>query len=113
MEFRALDAVANPYLAYSVLLAAGLDGIEQQMQLGDPTSDDVWELTDAERKAMGIQPLPQSLDEALKVMEKSDFVAGVLGEHAFEYFLRNKRREWEDYRRQVTTYELKKFLPRL
>ena len=77
MEFRALDPVANPYLAYSVLLAAGLDGIDKQMQLGEPTSDDVWELTDGERQAMGIQPLPRSLDEALKIMEKSDFVADV------------------------------------
>ena len=113
MEFRALDPVANPYLAYSVLLAAGLDGVDKQMQLGEPTSDDVWELTDAERQAMGIQPLPESLDEALKIMEKSDFVAGVLGEHAFEYFLRNKRQEWEEYRQQVTPYELKKYLPKL
>ena len=113
MEFRALDPVANPYLAYSVLLAAGLDGIDKQMRLGEPTSDDVWELTDAERQAMGIQPLPESLDEALKVMEKSDFVAGVLGEHAFEYFLRNKRQEWEEYRKQVTPFELKKYLPKL
>ena len=113
MEFRALDPVANPYLAYSVLLAAGLDGIEKQMTLCDPTSDDVWELTDAERQAMGIQPLPESLDEALKIMERSDFVASVLGEHAFEYFLRNKHQEWEEYRRQVTPFELENYLPRL
>ena len=113
MEFRGLDPVANPYLAYSVLLAAGLDGIEQQMTLGEPTSDDVWELTDAERQAMGIEPLPDSLDAALKIMEKSDFVADVLGEHAFEYFLRNKHQEWDEYRGQVTPYELKKYLPKL
>ena len=107
MEFRALDPVANPYLAYSVLLAAGLDGIDKQMQLGEPTS------ADAERQAMGIQPLPESLDEALKIMEKSDFVADVLGEHAFEYFLRNKHQEWDEYRKQVTPFELKKYLPKL
>lgn len=83
------------------------------MTLGEPTSDAVWDMTDAERKAMGIEPLPQNLDEALKVMEKSDFVAGILGEHVFEYFLRNKRQEWEDYCRQVTRYELEKFLPKL
>ena len=83
------------------------------MELGEPTSDDVWELTDLERLAMGIQPLPDSLDTALKVMEKSDFVASVLGEHVFEYFLRNKRKEWEEYRMQVTPYELQKYLPRL
>ena len=110
---RALDPVANPYLAYSVLLAAGLDGIDKQMQLGEPTSDDVWELTDGERQAMGIQPLPRSLDEALKIMEKSDFVADVLGEHAFGYFLDNKHQEWEEYNQQVTPYELKKYLPKL
>ena len=113
IEFRALDPGANPYLAYSVLLAAGLDGIEKKMTLGEPTSDDVWELTDAERQAMGIQPLPESLDEALKIMEKSDFVADVLGEHLFEFFLRNKRKEWEEYRSQVTPFELKKYLAKL
>jgi glutamine synthetase len=96
-----------------VLLAAGLDGIDKQMQLGEPTSDDVWELTDGERQAMGIQPLPRSLDEALKIMEKSDFVADVLGEHAFGYFLDNKHQEWEEYNQQVTPYELKKYLPKL
>ena len=83
------------------------------MTLGAPTSDDVWELTDAERQAMGIEPLPDSLDAALKIMEKSDFVADVLGEHAFEYFLRNKHQEWDEYRGQVTPYELKKYLPTL
>ena len=93
--------------------AAGLDGIDKQMQLGEPTSDDVWELTDGERQAMGIQPLPRSLDEALKIMEKSDFVADVLGEHAFGYFLDNKHQEWEEYNQQVTPYELKKYLPKL
>ncbi len=113
IEFRALDPGANPYLAYSVLLAAGLDGIEKKMQLGEPTSDDVWELTDAERQAMGIQPLPESLDEALRIMEKSDFVADVLGEHVFEYFIRNKRKEWEEYRSQVTPFELRKYLAKL
>ena len=96
-----------------MLLAAGLDGIEKKMTLGEPTSDDVWELTDAERQAMGIQPLPESLDEALKIMEKSDFVADVLGEHLFEFFLRNKRKEWEEYRSQVTPFELKKYLAKL
>ena len=113
MEFRALDPVANPYLAYSVLLAAGLDGIDKQRTLGEPTSDDVWEFTDAERQAMGIEPLPTSLGEALEIMEKSDFVADVLGEHAFEYFLANKRQEWHEYNRQVTPFELKKYLPKL
>ena len=113
IEFRALDPVTNPYLSFSLLLAAGLDGIEKQIELCEPTADDVWELTDEERKTMGIEPLPDSLDTALNLMEKSDFVASVLGERVFDYFLRNKRREWQEYRMQVTPYELNKFLPRL
>ena len=108
-----LDPTCNPYLAFALLLAAGIDGIDQQMDLEEPTNDDVWELTDAERQAMGIRPLPGSLDAALRQMEKSEFVAGVLGEHVFEYFLRNKHAEWREYRQQITQYELSKYLPRL
>lgn len=81
-----MDPVTNPYLSFSLLLAAGLDGIEKQMELCEPTADDVWELTDEERKTMGIEPLPDSLDTALNLMEKSDFVASVLGERVFDYF---------------------------
>jgi glutamine synthetase len=68
-------------------------------------------LTDAERRALGITPLPTSLDEAIKVMEKSELVAETLGEHVFDYFLRNKRSEWEEYRKQVTQWELDRYLP--
>ena len=71
----------------------------------------MWSLTDAERRALGITPLPTSLDEAIKVMEKSELVAETLGEHVFDYFLRNKRSEWEEYRRQVTKWELDRYLP--
>jgi glutamine synthetase len=71
----------------------------------------VWSLTDAERRALGITPLPTSLDEAIKVMEKSELVAETLGEHVFDYFLRNKRSEWEEYRKQVTQWELDRYLP--
>lgn len=73
--------------------------------------DDVWALTSAERRALGIQPLPQSLDEAISAMEHSELVAETLGEHVFDYFLRNKRAEWQDYRRQVTEFELGRYLP--
>ncbi|EIT87722.1 glutamine synthetase [Parascardovia denticolens IPLA 20019] len=113
IEFRALDPTCNPYLAFALLLACGVDGIDKQMELEEPTTDDVWDLTDGERMAMGIQPLPGSLDSALKQMEKSDFVAQILGEHVFEYFLRNKHAEWRQYRQQVTQYELAQYLPRL
>jgi glutamine synthetase len=111
IEYRALDSAANPYLAYSVLLAAGLKGIEENYELPQGAEDDVWSLTDAERRALGITPLPTSLDEAIKMMEKSELVAETLGEHVFDYFLRNKRSEWEEYRRQVTQWELDRYLP--
>jgi glutamine synthetase len=71
----------------------------------------VWTLTSAERRALGIQPLPQSLDEAISVMERSELVAETLGEHVFDFFLRNKRAEWRDYRRTVTEFELGRYLP--
>jgi glutamine synthetase len=73
----------------------------------------VWALTSAERRALGIRPLPQDLDQAIKVMQDSDLVAETLGEHVFDFFLRNKRAEWQEYRRQVTEYELSRYLPTL
>jgi len=111
VEFRGLDSAANPYLAYAVLLAAGLAGIEKGYELPDGAEDDVWELTPAERRALGIEPLPSSLDEAIRVMEGSELVAETLGEHVFDFVLRNKRLEWEEYRSQVTAFELHRFLP--
>ena len=111
VEFRGLDSAANPYLAYAVLLAAGLAGIEKGYELPDGAEDDVWELTPAERRALGIEPLPSSLDEAIRVMEGSELVAETLGEHVFDFVLRNKRLEWEEYRSQVTPFELHRFLP--
>jgi glutamine synthetase len=111
VEYRALDAAANPYLAFAVVLAAGLKGVEEGYDLPEGAEDDVWELTDAERRALGIEPLPQSLDGAIRVMERSELVAETLGEHVFDFVLRNKRQEWDEYRGQVTPYELRRFLP--
>ena len=113
VEVRSIDSACNPYLTFAVLLAAGLKGVEEGYELPPETEDDVWSLTDAERKAMGIKPLPASLSEAIAVMESSELVAETLGEHTFEFFLRNKRAEWEDYRNQVTAFELERYLPRL
>ena len=110
IEFRSLDTACNPYLAFAVILGAGLKGIEEGYELPPGAEDDVWALTNAERRAMGIEPLPQSLDEAIAAMERSELVAEVLGEHVFDFFLRNKRVEWEDYRRQVTEYERRRYL---
>ena len=111
VEFRSVDAACNPYLAFAVILAAGLKGIEGDYELPPGAEDDVWALTPAERRALGIQPLPQSLDEALTVMQGSELVAETLGEHVFDFFLRNKREEWRDYRHQVTAYEIDRYLP--
>jgi len=110
IEYRAIDTAANPYLAYALTLAAGLKGIEEGYDLPDATEDDVWSLTDGERRALGIKPLPQDLDSALTLMEGSELVAETLGEHVFEYFLKNKRAEWEEYSHQVTPYEIKRLL---
>jgi glutamine synthetase len=111
VEYRALDAAANPYLAFAVLLAAGLKGIEEGYELPEGAEDDVWALTDAERRALGIDPLPASLDHAIAIMEESELVASTLGEGVFDFFLRNKRQEWAEYRQQVTPYELRRYLP--
>jgi glutamine synthetase len=113
VEMRSLDAACNPYLAFAVILNAGLKGIEEGYEVPPETEDDVWNLTDSERRAMGIDPLPLSLGRALEVMERSELVAETLGEHVFDFFLRNKRAEWEDYRSQVTQFELDRYLPRL
>ncbi|TAK69190.1 MAG: glutamine synthetase [Actinomycetota bacterium] len=111
VEVRSLDSACNPYLAYAVLLAAGLKGIELGLELPPGAEDDVWSLTEAERRALGMRPLPQSLNQAIEAMEGSELVAETLGEHVFDFFLRNKKAEWEDYRRQVSRYELDRYLP--
>lgn len=110
VEYRAIDSAANPYLAYALILAAGLKGIEEEYELAPETEDNVWSLSDAERRAMGIQPLPASLDHAIRKLEESELAAETLGEEVFSYVLANKRREWSDYRAQVTPFELKQNL---
>jgi glutamine synthetase len=107
IEYRAIDSAANPYLAYALLLAAGLKGIENEYELPAETEDNVWDLTDSERRAMGIQPLPQSLDHAIRKLEESELAAETLGEQVFSYVLANKQAEWSAYRSQVTPFELK------
>jgi glutamine synthetase len=110
VEVRSIDSACNPYLAYALLLAAGLKGIEEDYELPREAEDDVWSLTDGERRALGIAPLPHNLDQAIKAMESSELVAETLGEHVFDFFLRNKRVEWRDYRRQVSQFELDRLL---
>jgi glutamine synthetase len=113
IELRSPDSACNPYLAFAVILSAGLAGIERGYELPPGAEDDVWSLTDGERRALGITPLPTSLSEAIETMERSELVAEALGEGVFDFFLRNKRAEWQDYRRQVTPFELDRYLPLL
>jgi glutamine synthetase len=96
IEFRSPDSACNPYLAYAVMIAAGLTGIEKKYVL-EASSD--------------VQTLPANLNEAISIMEKSELVRETLGESVFEYVLRNKRAEWQEYRRQVSQFELDRYLP--
>jgi glutamine synthetase len=111
IELRTIDSACNPYLAYAVVLAAGMKGIAEDYELPREAEDDVWTLTERERKSMGIAPLPSSLADAISVAEDSELLAETLGEHVFDFFLRNKRTEWGDYRTQVSAFERDRMLP--
>jgi glutamine synthetase len=111
IEYRAPDPACNPYLAFSVILAAGLRGIEEGYELPAEAASNLSELTPAECAKLGVVPLPGSLAEALDEMERSELVLDALGDHIFEWFLRNKRTEWDNYRAQVTPFELSCYLP--
>jgi glutamine synthetase len=111
IEYRAPDPACNPYLAFSVILAAGMEGIRNGYELSAETTRNVYELTPEETEKLGIEPLPQSLAEALDVMEHSELVHRALGAHIFEWFLRNKRSEWRDYKSHVSQWELERYLP--
>ena len=111
MEFRSPDPACNPYLTFAVMLAAGLEGIAKECQPPEPVEANVYEMTDEERKKRGIGTLPGSLDEAVQLTEKSELVRKALGDHVFEAFIKNKKIEWDQYRKQVTNYEIMKYLP--
>jgi glutamine synthetase len=113
VEYRAPDAACNPYLTLAVILAAGLAGIEGEYPLPDEAPDDLSRRSPAERRALGVAPLPTSLEQALAAMEASDLVRETLGAHVFEWFLANKVEEWNAYRSSVTTFEVDRYLSRL
>ncbi|MBI2855529.1 MAG: glutamine synthetase, partial [Chloroflexi bacterium] len=113
IEYRAPDPACNPYLAFSVMLTAGLEGVEKEYPVPDPVEENVYEMTEEHRKARGIGTLPGSLSEAIALAEQSDVVKKALGEHVFKSFMQNKHIEWDLYRSQVTDYELKRYLPLL
>ncbi|OGX33471.1 MAG: glutamine synthetase [Omnitrophica WOR_2 bacterium RIFCSPLOWO2_12_FULL_51_24] len=110
IEYRSPDPACNPYLAFSVMLAAGLEGIDKNYELMTPTEENVFELTTEERTKRGIRPLPGDLYEAICETEKSSVVRKALGEHAFTSFIENKKIEWDKYRARVTDYEIKEYL---
>ncbi|HUF32093.1 MAG TPA: glutamine synthetase family protein [Acidimicrobiales bacterium] len=113
IEFRSPDPACNPYLAFSLVLAAGLKGIEERYELPPEAGTNLYALTPEELLAEGIEPLPGNLHEAIEAMERSELVAETLGEHVFEFFIRNKRAEWLDYKTQVSQFEIDRYLPRL
>lgn len=110
MEFRGIDSAANPYLAYAMVIGAGLKGIQEGYELPEHVNEDVWSLTTAERKVLGLKPLPGTLHDAIRQMEDSELVASVLGEQVFDNLLRNKRQEWDEYRVNVSPYEVNTYL---
>jgi glutamine synthetase len=113
IEFRSPDPACNPYLAFAVILAAGLRGIDKGYELDPELTANLYEMTAEERMAEGVQELPGSLEEAIACMEKSELLAEALGEHVFDWFIRNKRAEWDAYKTQITPFELERYLGRL
>ncbi len=111
IEYRSPDPACNPYLCFSVMLAAGLDGIEKGLTPPEPVEENVYHMSEEERKSRGIGTLPASLWDAVQLTEKSDVVREALGEHVFNSFIENKKIEWDRFRVQVTDYELKRYLP--
>jgi glutamine synthetase len=110
-EYRSPDPACNPYLAFAVMLAAGMEGIEKEYELAEPIERNVYEMSEEERKELGIATLPSSLSEAIELTENSELVKKALGDHIFEKFIENKKMEWNKYRIQISQYELDKYLP--
>ncbi len=111
-EVRVPDPSCNPYLAMSVILAAGLDGIERKIDCGEPVNRNIFKMSQREKRRLKITQLPSSLDEALDFLEKDKLLKEALGDHIFEHFLLNKRREWDEYIRVIHGWELKRYLDR-
>jgi glutamine synthetase len=111
IELRFPDPSANPYLAFAVMLAAGLDGIRRELPLTPPIEENLYHFNEERRREAGIQMLPGSLIEAVEEMERDEVMAQGLGEHVFERFIEAKRGEWDEYRMQVTPWELERYLP--
>jgi glutamine synthetase len=110
-ELRCPDPACNPYLTFAALLDAGLEGIEKGYELPEPMEQNLYHLSPEERHQRGIEQLPETLGEAIEVAAESELVLRTLGEHTFRRFIEIKRQEWDEYRVQVTPWELERFLP--
>jgi glutamine synthetase len=113
IEFRSPDPACNPYLAFAVMLGAGLKGVKENYPLPDPIEEDIYEMDEAARERAGITSLPGSLFEALQEVEKSTLVRETLGDHIFAKLVANKKIEWDRYRIHVSKYEVERYLPLL
>jgi glutamine synthetase len=111
LEFRSPDPACNPYLAFAAMLAAGLAGVEGEYELPPEASDNIYAMTDEERRAAGIASLPADLHEAIRAAEESKVLRTAIGDHVHEWLLRNKRAEWDAYKSYVTPFELERYLP--
>ena len=111
IELRCPDPACNPYLAFALMLAAGLKGIEKGYELAAPVEEDIFEMSEADRKKRGIDSLPGSLAEAIQYFEKSELARETLGDHIFEKFIENKKIEWDLYRTHVSQFEIERYLP--
>lgn len=111
IEARFPDPACNPYLAFAVLLAAGLKGINENYELPPEAGNNIYEMTATQRRDAGIDSLPEDLHEAIQICESSQLVRETLGEHTFEWFIRNKKSEWDDHKVYVSPYELERYLP--
>jgi glutamine synthetase len=111
IEFRSPDPACNPYLAFATMLAAGLAGIEEELELPPEASNNIYEMAEEERRAAGIRSLPADLYEAIELASQSKVLRDALGEHVHEFLIRNKREEWDSYKSYVTPYELERYLP--
>jgi glutamine synthetase len=113
IEYRSPDPACNPYLGFAAMLAAGLAGIEGEYDLPPEASNNIYEMSEAERRAAGIRSLPEDLFEAIELAADSKLLRDVLGDHVHEFLIRNKREEWDAYKAYVTPYELERYLPLL
>jgi glutamine synthetase len=110
IEFRSPDPACNPYLAFAAMLAAGLTGVENEYELPPEASNNIYEMSEEERRAAGIESLPEDLYEAIRSADESKVLREALGDHVHEYLIRNKREEWDAYKAYVTPYELERYL---